>query len=156
MEIHIIRNLDLSGMYLKDCFPSFQIRKFNRNSTVESTRTGKCRIKRFRSVCCRQDDNAVVSFKAIHLSQELVQGLFSFIISSDLSVTLLTDRIDLINKYDTWCFFLCLLEQISDLGGTHTYKHFYEFRTGHREERYIGLSRNCFCKHCFTGSRRTY
>ena len=36
----------------------------------------------------------------------------ALIVSADPSASLLSDRINLINKYNTWCFFLCLPKKI--------------------------------------------
>ena len=114
MEIYIIRKLYFLCMYLKNCFTAFKIRQFYRYTAVETSRTGQCRIKRFRTVGCRQNDNAVVAFETIHLSKELVQSLFALIVSAcHLTVTFLTDGIDLINKYNAWSFFFCLFKEVT-------------------------------------------
>ena len=73
------------------------------------------------------------------------------------SVTLLTDRIDLVDKHDTgepshWR----LLEKVTDLGRSHTYEHFHKFRTGNGEEGYLRLSGNRFRQKCLTCSGRSY
>ena len=144
-------------MYFKDCFTTFKIRKFYRYTAVETSRTGQCRVKRFRTVGCCQNNNTVISLKTIHLRKQLVQGLLTFIVSTcHLSVTFLTNGIDLINEYDTRCFFLCLFKEVTNFGCAHTNKHFHKFRTGHREERYIGFTGYCFCQHGFTGTWRAY
>ena len=155
MEIHIVRKLNFFCMYLKDCFTTFKIRKFHRYTTVKTSRTSQCRVKRFRTVGRCQNNDTVIFLKTIHLSKQLVQSLLTFIVSTcHLSVSFLTDSIDLINEYDTRCFFLCLFKEITNLGSTHTNKHFHKFRTGHREEWYIGFSGYCFCQHGFTGTWR--
>ena len=66
-----------------------------------------------------------------------------------------SDRIDLIDKYNTWCHLCRLFEQISDTGSTHTDIHLYKTGTGHREEWYICFTCHSFCKQGLTGSRRT-
>ena len=115
-------------MYLENCLTAFEIRKFDWDSSVKTSRTGQGGIKGFRAVGCRQNDHSIVSLKAIHLCKKLVQCLFSFIIAAcHLSVSFLTDGIDLINKYDTWCFLFCLFKKIADFGCAHTDKHFHEF-----------------------------
>ena len=74
-----------------------------------------------------------------------IATLFSFIVSADaLRVTLLTDGIDLINKYDTWCFFSGLFEQITNFGCTTSDKHFNKFTTRNREERNPGFTSYSF------------
>ena len=142
-------------MYLKDRLTSCQIRQFYGNTSVKSSGTKKCRIKGLRPVGSCQNDNTLRTVKAIHLRQELVQRLLSFIISSHpAGITLFTDGINLVNKYDAGCFFICLLKQISYLCCTHAHKHLYKFRAGNREERNIGFPCHCFCKQCLTGSGR--
>ena len=64
--------------------------------------------------------------------------------------------IDLIDKDDTRCILLSLLEQVSDTGCTDTDKHFHKIRTGDRKERNSRFSGNCLRKQCLTGSRRAY
>ena len=157
MEIHIIRKLHFLCMYFKDCLTSLKIRQFHRNTTVKTSRTGKCRVKGFRTVGRCQNDNTIVSFKSIHLRKQLVQCLLTFIISTcHLAITFLSDSINFINKYDTRCFFLCLFKEITDFGSTHTYKHLDKFRSGHGKERNIGFPGYCFCQHSFTGTWRAY
>ena len=114
MEIYIIRKLYFLCMYLKNCFTALKIRKFYRYTAVETSRTGQCRVKRFRTVGCRQNDNSVVALETIHLSKELVQSLFALIVSAcHLTVTFLTDGINLINKHDTRSFFFGLFKEVT-------------------------------------------
>src|SRR5699024_6718796 len=49
-----------------------------------------------------------------------------------------------------------LLEEVTDLGRSHTYEHFHKFRTGNREEGYLRLSGNRFRQKCLTCSGRSY
>mgnify|MGYP007062571403 CR=1 FL=1 len=99
-------------MDFQDFLTSFQIRKFYRNSSVKTSRTKKCRVKRIRTVCCRKNYHAFGSIKAIHFCKELIQSLFTFIIATckSSSITFLTNCINLINKYNTWCFFIGLFK----------------------------------------------
>ncbi|MNE72035.1 hypothetical protein D3C80_1679460 [compost metagenome] len=69
--------------------------------------------------------------------------------------TLTTYSINLINKDDTWCIFLRILEQIPYTGSTDTDKHFYEVGTGNAEERNACFPCYCTGKQCFTSPRRT-
>ena len=156
VEINIVGETNLLGMHLQDFFTAFQIRQFNRHTSVETSRTGQCRVKGFRSVGGSQDNNTCVALKTIHLCQQLVQRLFTFVIAANLAVTLLADGIDFIDENDTWGFFLRLFEKVTDFGSTHTYEHFDKFRTGHGEERYIGFAGHRLGKHGLTCSRRAY
>ena len=157
VEIHIIRKLNFLRMNFQNRCTSFQIRKFYRNTSVKTSRTSQRRVKRFRSIGGCKDDYSVISLKTIHLCKKLIQCLFTFIISTcHLPITFLADGINLINKYNTWGLFLGLFKKIPNLGCTHTYKHLHEFRTGHGEERYVGLTGNSLGKHGFTCTWRPY
>ena len=127
-----VRNFDLLGMDLQDFLTPLKIRKLNRDPSVKTSRTKKCRVKGIRSVGSCQDHNTLGTVKTIHLCQKLVQCLFTLIVSAAHSgaVTFLADGIDLINKYNTWCFLLGLFKKITYLGSTHTNKHLHKFRTG--------------------------
>ena len=39
-------------------------------------------IKYVRAVCCRNDNNAIVSTKTVHFHQELVEGLLSLVMTA--------------------------------------------------------------------------
>ena len=70
------------------------------------------------------------------------------------AVTFFADGIDLIDKDDTRCFLVCLLEQVTHLCSSHADEHLDELGAGNGEERNICLSGYCLCKQRFTGSRR--
>ena len=127
IKIDIVRKTNLLGMDFQNFFTALQIRQFNRHTSVKTSRTGQGRIQGFGSVGSCKNNNTCVAFKTIHLSQQLIQCLFTFIIAANLAVTLLADGIDFINKNDTWSFLLRLFEQVTDLGSTHTYEHFDKF-----------------------------
>ena len=102
-EIDIVRHLDASGMHLQDVDTTLKIWKLDRYTTVETARTKQCRIQRIRLVRRCQDDDGLRAVEAVHLRQELIQGLLTLIVSPHRTVaTLLTDGIDLIDEDDTW------------------------------------------------------
>ena len=114
-------------MDFQDLFPALQVRKLYRDPPVESSRTQERRVQAVRAVGRRQDDYALGSVKAVHLRQELVQRLLALVISGkSLSVSFLSDRIDLIDKDDTRRFLVRLLEEVAHLGRTHADEHLYE------------------------------
>ena len=120
------------------------------------TLTCQCGVKGLRTVRCRQDDDTRIALKAIHFREQLVQGLLPFVVSAvaGTCASLLTDCIDLIDEDDAGCLLLGLLEQVTDLGSAHADEHLHEFRSGHREERYICLTGNRLCQHGLAGSGR--
>lgn len=145
-------------MNLENFLTAFQIRKLYRNTSVKTSGTKQSRIKGIRAVGCSQDYNTLGAVKAIHFGKQLVQGLLTLIISAceASAVTLLTDGIDLVNEYDTGSLLIGLLKQVTNLGSTHTNKHFHKFRTGDGEERDLCFSCNCLGKQGLTGTWRAY
>ncbi|MNI65460.1 hypothetical protein D3C73_1209710 [compost metagenome] len=144
-------------MYFKYCFASFYVRAVNRNLTVKTSWTQQRRVKNICTVCSCYDNNTFVTAKTIHFYEQLVERLFAFVMATAKSgATLTTYSINLINKDDTWCIFLRILEQIPYTGSTDTDKHFYEVGTGNAKERNACFPGYRTSKQCFTSPRRTY
>ena len=144
-------------MNLQNSFSSLQIRQFHRDSSVETTGTQKGFVQCFGTVGSCQNDNTFCGIETVHFCQQLVQGLFPFVVAAHaVAVTFFTDGINFVDEYDTRCFFPRLFEQVTNFRRTHTYEHFHKFRTGNGEERYIGFPSYCLGKQCFTSTRRAY
>ena len=145
----------LLGMDLQDLLAALEVGQLDRHTAVEAAGTGQGGVEGVRAVGGRKDDDAGVALKAIHLGEQLVQGLLPLIVAAQLAaVALLADGVDLIDKDDAGCFFLRLLEQVAHLGGTHAHEHLHELRAGDREEWHIGLTGHSFCQHGLAGARR--
>ena len=85
--------------------------KPNINPSVEAARTQQCGVEHIGTVCGRQQDDARVLLKTIHLRQELVEGLFAFIVAAaDASTPLATNCINLIDENDAGGLFFGLAE----------------------------------------------
>ena len=98
-----------------------------------------------------------MSAEAVHLHKELIERLFSLIMSAAKSRTAATaDRIDLIDKDDACGRFLRRLKQVAHTGGADTDIHLDEIRTGYREKRNVRLTGSRLCKQRFTRSGRAY
>ena len=157
VKIYILCRFDLLGVNLQNSLPALQVRQLHGYSPVKPTGAGECRVQGLRPVCGGQDDDASIFFKAVHLGEKLVEGLFPFVIAAHAArVTLLADGVDFIDKHNAGGFLLCLLEQITNLGSAHTNEHFDKFRARDREEGYVGLPSHNLGQHRLTSTRRTY
>ena len=85
------------------------------------------RIQGFRSVSSSQNNNTGIPFKTIHLGQQLIQSLFTFVVAADLAITFLADGINFIDENDTRRFLFGLFEKVADLGSTHADEHLNKF-----------------------------
>ena len=136
---------------------ALHIRKLNRHTSVETTRSKKCRIKAVRLVRRRKHYNALGSVKAVHLGKQLIKRLLTLIIAAEsVAASLLAYRIYLVYENDAGCLLLCLLEEVSYLGCSHADEHLYKFGAGNAEEGNICLTCDCLGEHGLTCSGRAY
>ena len=143
-------------MQAQDALAPLEVGQLDRHAPVKPAGTGQRRVKRLRPVRGGQNDNALGGVKAVHLGQQLVQGLLALIVAAEVcpAVTLFADRVDLINKNDAGRFFTRLLKQVAHLACTHADKHLDKLTAGDREERHTGLTGDRAGQQRFAGTRR--
>ncbi len=108
LQIYGFIHADVFGMYLQNVNTAFQIRFIHNNTSVKPARSEQCLIQNFRSVCRTQDQNTLGAVKTIHFGKQLVQCLFTFLITAAVfAVTAPADRIYFIDKNNTWRIFRC-------------------------------------------------
>src|SRR5690606_34662008 len=90
--------------------------------------------------------------------QQLIERVFALIISAleSIAAACTSDGINLVDKYNTGCFFPCLLKEVANARCTNANKHFHKVGTGHGKERNTCLSGYSLGEKGFTSSRRTY
>ena len=143
-------------MHTQNSLSALYIRIANNNLTVKPTRTQQRWVENISPVGGCNDNDIIFSSKAIHFYQQLVQGLFPFIVSATQSSTSVpTNCINFIYENDGRSIFLCLFKQVPHTGCTNTDKHFYEIRTRNREEWAACFSGNRSCQQGFPRSRRS-
>ena len=77
----------------------------------------------------KHDHRLVLGGKAVHLGEQLVEGLLAFVVAADdahRTRTALADRIEFVDEDDAGCFFLGLFKQVPDAGGTGANEEFNE------------------------------
>src|ERR1017187_10471032 len=128
MGIHISTKFYRAQVYLENSFTAGDIRFVDGYLPVETARPHQRRIQDIRSVGCCKNDNARICRKAIHFGKQLVQGVFTFVISSLYQVFTpgAANSVNFINEYDTRRFFLSLAEEIADGGGYNPNKHLHK------------------------------
>ena len=154
-EVDMPAHDDVLGMYLEDGNAPLQVGQLHRDTPVKTARTQQRRVKRLRPVGRREDDNALGAVKAVHLGQQLIERLLTFIVASKpAAVALFADGIDLVDEHNAGRLLACLLEQVAYLGRAHTDKHFHKFRAGNGEERHMRLAGDRLGKQRLAGARR--
>ena len=157
VEIHARGQCDLFGVDFQDLLAALEVGQLHGHPAVKATGAGEGRVQRLRAVGGGQNDDAVVVLKAIHLGQQLVQGLLPLVVAAVLAaVALLANGVDLINEDDAGGFLLGLLEQVTDFGSAHAHEHFHELGAGHGEERHVGFTSHGLGQHGLAGARRAH
>ena len=88
-------------------------------------------------------DDAVVRLEAVHLDQQLVQGLLALVVpAAQAGAAVATDGVDLVDEDDAGRVLLALVEQVAHAAGADADEHLDEVRTRDREEGNPGLARD--------------
>ena len=142
-------------MHLKNGQTAAYIRFVNHNLTVKTTGTQQCRVEDIRAVGGRDDDNAFIGGKTIHLNEQLVKCLLTFIVTAaHASTTLAAYGVNFVNEDDTGRIFLGLIKKVTHTGGTDTYEHLHEVGAGNGEEGHACLAGYGTGQQGFTCARR--
>ena len=156
MQIDIIGQGLALRVHAQDCLAPLQIGSFNRNLSVKTARTQQCGIKNVGTVCRRDEDQVRGVVKAVHLNQQLVEGLIAFIRTATITRTAVTtDRIDFIDEDNRGSNLLGAGYKITHTRSANTDIHLKEFRTCDREEGSFSFTRHCLRQQGLTRSRRT-
>ena len=82
LEFHIFCKRDVFCVDAENSFAAFHIGAVDDDLTIESSGTHQCRVENIGAVCCGNDNHAAVLFEAVHLHQQLVERLFTFIMTA--------------------------------------------------------------------------
>ena len=108
---------------------------------VKPAGTHQSRVQDVRAVGGGNHNDALVGTKAVHLHQQLVQGLLPLVVpAAQAGASLAAHGVDLINEDDAGGFFLGFVEQVPHTGGAHAHKHLHKVRAGDGEEGHPGFT----------------
>ena len=124
---------------------------------VKTAGTQQRRVEDVRTVGRRQDDDAGVLLKAVHLDEQLVEGLLSFVVAAAKSCAALSaDRIDLIDEDDAGRILLGLVKEVADTARTDADEHLDELGAADGKERHAGFSGGRLRNVCLTCTGAAY
>mmetsp|Transcript_11924 Transcript_11924/g.32586 ORF Transcript_11924/g.32586 Transcript_11924/m.32586 type:complete len:286 (+) Transcript_11924:1214-2071(+) len=157
LQVHILRQLLVACMHLQDSQAALLVRHIHRHLAIESAWTQQSRVQNVGTVGGCDDNDASVALEAIHLSQQLVQGLLTLIVATaNARATGATHSINLIHEDQAGGILLGLLEKVTHTAGTHTHEHLHELGTGDGEERHTSLTSNCLGQQGLSGTGGAY
>src|SRR5690606_19784925 len=94
-----------------------------------------------RPVGSGDEDHALVRFEAVHLDEQLVQGLLALVVAApEAGATVPSDCVDLVDEDQAGGILFSLLEHVADTTGADADEHLDEVRAGNGEERNIRLA----------------
>src|SRR5690606_35997879 len=142
-------------MYLENLFAAANIRQWHHYLAVKAARAQQRCVEHVGTVSGGNHDNAFMTIEAVHLHQQLVQGLLAFIMATtEAGATGTADRINLVDKDNAGSMLLRLLEHVAHAGRTNADKHLDKVGTGNGEERDFRFAGNGFCQQRLAGTGR--
>ena len=109
--------------------------------TIEPAGPEECRVEDVGTVRGRDEDHTGAGVEAVHLDEQLVEGLLSLVVATaEAGPAVTADGVDLVDEDDGWRGLLGLIEEIPHAAGTDADEHLHEVRAGDREERHTRLA----------------
>jgi hypothetical protein len=91
----------LAHVHLQDLLATADIRQADDHLAVEASRAQQRGVEHVRAVGRGDDDHAVVGFEAVHLDQELVEGLLALVVAAaEAGAAMAAHGIDLVDEDD--------------------------------------------------------
>ena len=155
------REVDVGGDRLalgvdgEDALAALEVGTVDHDLAVEAAGTQQRRVEDVGPVGGGDQDDAGLGVEAVHLDQQLVQGLLALVVSTaEAGAAVAADRVDLVDEDDGGCVGLGLLEQVADPAGADTDEHLDEVGSGDRVERHAGLAGDGAGEQRLTGTGR--
>ena len=140
-QVDVLRDRLARGVHLEDLEPALQVRSVDGDLPVEPARAQQRRVEDVGPVGGRDQDHAALDVEAVHLDQQLVEGLLALVVAAaHAGAAVPPDGVDLVDEDDGRRVGLGLLEQVTDPRGADTDEHLDEVRAGDRVERHAGLA----------------
>ena len=141
LEIDLAVERLVARVHLEDRAAAANVGTVQRDVPVEAAGTEERRIEHVRPVGGGDHDHMGVGLEAVHLDQQLVEGLLALVVApAQPGASLAADGVDLVDEDDAGGVLLGLVEEVTDTGGAHTDEHLDELGAGDAEEGHAGLA----------------
>ena len=123
---------------------------------IKSTGTQQRWVQHVRAVGCRKNDHRVRSRETVHFAQNLVECLFTLVVTTPQSgATLTANGVDFINKDDGRRILLGRSKKISNATRSDTHKHLDEFRSANGVVRHVRFACDGTSQQSFSSTGRS-
>ena len=131
----------VAGVNAQDLLAPLDVGPVHGHAAVKATGAEKRRIEDVGAVCRRNEDDGRVVLEAVHLDQQLIQGLLALVVpAAQARAALAANGVDLVDEDDAGRGGLGLLEEVAHAACAHAHEHLHEVRAGYREERHARLA----------------
>ena len=143
VEVDVLGERLVRGVEAQDGAPAVEVGRVDRDPPVEAAGAEQRRVEHVWAVSGRNHDDGTVGIEAVHLDQQLVEGLFAFLVGADLrAATPAAERVDLIEEDDARCIFLGVLEEVAHARRADADEHLDEVRATQGVVGNLGLARH--------------
>ena len=157
LQAHVLGQLLVAAVHLENLHPALDVGHVHHHLAVETARSQQGRIEHVGPVGGGDDDDAAVALEAVHLCEQLVEGLLPLVVAAAHAGTALAaDGVDLIDEDQARAVFLGALEQVAHPAGTHAHEHLHELRAGEGEEGHAGLTGDGLGQQGLAGAGRAH
>ena len=145
------------GVDLEDRGAALHVRAVEDDLAVEAARAQERRVQDVGAVGGGDHDHVGVRVEAVHLDEDLVEGLLALVMgAAEAGAALAADRVDLVHEHDARAVALGLVEQVTDAAGADAHEHLDELGARDAEEGHAGLAGDGARHQRLAGSRRTH
>ena len=145
----------VARMHLEDRAAAADIGAVEHDVPVEASGAEQRRVEHVGPVGGRDDDDVLVGLEAVHLDQELVEGLLALVVTTaEARTTLAADGVDLVDEHDARRVLLGLVEEVADAARADTDEHLDELRAADAEERNARLAGDGLAEQRLAGAGR--
>ena len=133
----------LARVHGQDALAAAHVRGGHHHLAVEAAGAQQRRVQHVRTVGGGDEDDPVVGLEAVHLHQQLVQGLLALVVAAAHAGAALTAHgVDLVDEDEAGRVLLALQEQVAHARRAYAHEHLHEVRAGDGEEGHASLAGN--------------
>ena len=141
MQVDVGGHRLAAGVDLEDLVAAGEVGGVDADLAVEAAGAQQRRVEHVGPVGGGDQDHAAADVEAVHLDQQLVEGLLALVVAAaHAGAAVAADGVDLVDEDDRGGVLLGLLEQVADPAGADTDEHLDEVGAGDGVERHAGLA----------------
>ena len=130
-------------VHVQDGDAALDVGRVDDHLAVEAAGAQQRRVEDVGPVRGGDDDDVGVRVEAVHLHEDLVQGLLALVVAAaEAGAALAADRVDLVDEDDAGRVALGLVEQVAHARGADADEHLDELGAADREERHARFARD--------------